>query len=94
LERRWNLGGSSRVRVIRVMRDGQVVDVELDGAAPPALPVDFSRDVTAAIQELVEVGHAIPFAGWSVFETDADHYAAMISLRFSGEENRPAAPAP
>lgn len=94
LERRWNLGGAMGVRVIRVMRDGQVVDVELDGGAPAAVTRDFSRDVTAALQELVGVGHAIPFAGWSVFETDAEHYAAMFSLRFADDKKLPAVPAP
>lgn len=93
-QRRWNLGGAARVRVIRVLRDEEIVDVELDGGASPASSPGLGLDVTAAIQELVGVGHAIPFAGLSVFETDPKHYAAMLSLRFAGEGKRAAASAP
>jgi hypothetical protein len=87
-EKRWNLGGDTRDRVIRVRRDGEVIDVELDAAPSSTLVSSLARDLAASLQELVGVGHAIPFAGLSVFETDDEHYAAMMSLRFAGEENK------
>ncbi len=93
LQRRWNLGRTTGVRVIRVRREGKVIDVELEGT-PPTLIASFARDIAGSLRELVGVGHAIPFAGLSVLETDEKHYAAMLSLRLAENQKRSVTPAP
>lgn len=88
LQRRWTTGGRQAKRLFRVLRGDSVLEIELDGRSRAALSPALARDITTSVQELVDVGRAISFAGVSVLETDKDHFAAMLSLRFAGEVER------
>ena len=80
LESRWAASPNRSGPVLRVERDGEVLDVVIPNR--PARKTGRRVDPVGAFRELASVGRKLEFVSYVVDVSDANDFSARISLRF------------
>ncbi len=83
LRQRWSASITEPGPVLRVQRDGNVMDVALLKKADSAGLSDVGINPADAVRELTSLAKALQFASFAVHSSDGEHYSARLSLRFA-----------
>lgn len=83
LRKRWSAPSPDGRHTLRVLRGDSVQDMSLEVPKEHAAKSGWFHRPTDALADIAAWGRSIRFASWTVHTTDADHYSALVSLRFS-----------